>query len=122
MPEISRFLGIGIRMFYNGHGVAHFHVAQLGTGSAGKLTQSNCSNRIAPVEASYQFWSPCWPTAAHGVGARVEPVQSAAVRKQDVGKATGSEQQRRPEYHKRILQNHLPHARFADVANFAPPG
>ena len=25
MPEISRFLGIVIGMFYNEHGVAHFH-------------------------------------------------------------------------------------------------
>lgn len=25
MPEISRFLGIGIAMFYNEHGVPHFH-------------------------------------------------------------------------------------------------
>jgi len=27
MPEISRFLGIVIGMFYNEHGVAHFHAA-----------------------------------------------------------------------------------------------
>ena len=26
MPEISRFLGLVIGMFYNDHGVAHFHV------------------------------------------------------------------------------------------------
>jgi hypothetical protein len=25
MPEISRFLGIVIGMFYNEHGIAHFH-------------------------------------------------------------------------------------------------
>ena len=25
MPEISRFLGVVIGMFYNEHGVAHFH-------------------------------------------------------------------------------------------------
>jgi len=27
MPEISRFLGIVIAMFYKEHGVAHFHAA-----------------------------------------------------------------------------------------------
>lgn len=27
MPEISRFLGIVIGMFYSEHGVAHFHAA-----------------------------------------------------------------------------------------------
>lgn len=27
MPEISRFFGIVIGMFYNEHGVAHFHAA-----------------------------------------------------------------------------------------------
>ncbi len=26
MPEISRFFGIIIRMFYNDHGMPHFHV------------------------------------------------------------------------------------------------
>jgi hypothetical protein len=30
MPEISRFLGIVIAMFYNDHGPAHFH-ARYGT-------------------------------------------------------------------------------------------
>ena len=25
MPEISRFMGIAIKMFYNDHGVPHFH-------------------------------------------------------------------------------------------------
>ena len=27
MPEVSRFLGIVIGMFYRDHGVAHFHAA-----------------------------------------------------------------------------------------------
>ena len=30
MPEISRFLGIAIAMFYREHGVAHFHASYSG--------------------------------------------------------------------------------------------
>ena len=51
MPEISRFFGIIIRMFYNEHNPPHFHAEYSGNKAVfdfqGNVTKGNLSSRTA---------------------------------------------------------------------------
>ena len=51
MPEISRFFGIIVRMFYNEHNPPHFHAEYSGNKAVfdfqGNVTKGNLSSRTA---------------------------------------------------------------------------
>jgi hypothetical protein len=48
MPEISRFLGIVIGMFYNEHGVAHFHAVYGGQKVSIEIESGRVHGRFPP--------------------------------------------------------------------------
>ncbi len=85
MPEVSRFLGIVVRFYYNDHPPAHFHAeygehqAQIAIGSHA-LLHGNLPGRVLGL---VQEWAEmhgdelrdCWEQARRGeVPAPIEPL------------------------------------------------
>lgn len=75
MPEISRFFGIIIRMFYDEHNPPHLHAEYQGNKAIfdfqGNMTQGNLSSRTAIklvrewIDLHYNELNGAWEDARH---------------------------------------------------------